>query len=107
MKKYTGQNTKERKLKLEPHQVILRPLVTEKGVYQSDVYRHYTFEVNPVATKTEIKAAVEQLFNVNVDKVATQNRKGKPRRFKMRSGQTSGMKRAIVRLKGDEKIEFV
>ncbi|MEZ6095478.1 MAG: 50S ribosomal protein L23 [Pirellulaceae bacterium] len=97
----------ERKLKLEPHQIILRPLVTEKGVYQSEAHRHYAFEVNPLATKTEIKNAVEQLFNVEVGKVATQNRKGKSRRYRFRIGQTKGMKRAIVRLKGDGQIDFV
>ncbi len=103
----SNKKTSHRKLQLEPHQVILRPLVTEKGVYKSETANHYTFEVNPLATKTEIKSAVELLFNVTVEKVATQNRKGKPRRFKMRMGQTGGMKRAIVRLKGDDKIAFV
>ncbi len=107
MANFKGNKSAERKLKLEPHQVILRPLVTEKGVYQSESMNHYAFEVNPLATKTEIKAAVELLFNVQVDKVATQIRKGKTRRFKMRVGKTRASKKAVVRLKGDARIEFV
>ncbi len=102
--KKTGVKTK---LKLEPHQIILRPLVTEKGVYQSEVANHYAFEVNPLATKTEIKQAVQQLFDVEVGKVATQNRKGKARRYRQGIGHTKGMKKAIVRVKGDGRIDFV
>jgi large subunit ribosomal protein L23 len=95
------------KLKLEPHQIILRPLVTEKGVFQSEEANHYAFEVNSLATKTQIKQAVEQLFEVKVDRVATQNRKGKARRYRTTMGRTKGFKKAIVRLKGDDRIEFV
>ena len=61
---------------LEPHQVVLRPLVTEKSTHQTSRYRAYPFEVNPWATKDEIKAAIESLFNVQVEKVRTQNRPG-------------------------------
>ena len=61
---------------LEPHQVVLRPLVTEKSTHQTSRYRAYPFEVNPWATKDEIKAAIESLFNVRVEKVRTQNRPG-------------------------------
>ena len=46
-------------LVLEPHQVILKPMVTEKGMFQSEAFNQYTFKVNPAATKTEIKDAVE------------------------------------------------
>lgn len=91
---------------LEPHQVILRPMVTEKGLFYSQVNNQYTFEVNPLATKTEIKNAVESLFEVEVAKVMTQNRKGKPRRYRFRYGRTKGFKKAIVKLKGDHKIDF-
>ena len=51
---------------LEPYQVILRPLITEKATHLSEQHNAYTFEVNPLATKTEIKQAVEELFNVRV-----------------------------------------
>ncbi len=92
--------------KLEPHQVILRPMVTEKGLFFSQANNQYTFEVNPLATKTEIKHAVETLFEVKVAKVMTQNRKGKPRRYRFRYGRTKGFKKAIVKLDGDHRIDF-
>lgn len=98
--------TKELKLKLEPHQVILKPMLTEKGMFQSEQFNQYTFRVNPMATKTDVKNAVEQLFEVEVDKVATQNRKGKPRRYRFRFGRTKAWKKAVVKLKGDHKIDF-
>tara|TARA_Y100000385_G_C12534196_1_gene400929 strand:- start:126 stop:461 length:336 start_codon:yes stop_codon:yes gene_type:complete len=91
---------------LEPHQVIVRPMVTEKNLFFAQTQNHYTFEVNSLATKTEIKDAVESLFEVEVAKVMTQNRKGKPRRYRFRFGRTKAMKKAIVKLKGDHKIDF-
>lgn len=90
----------------EPHQIILRPRVTEKGVYQSEKVNQYTFEVNPLATKSQIKSAVETLFDVQVDKVATQTRRGKARRFRFKFGETKAWKKAIVKLKPDNKIDF-
>ena len=56
-------------LDLKPYQIILRPLVTEKGTHQSTRYNAYAFQVNPVANKTQIKAAVEELFDVRVEAV--------------------------------------
>jgi large subunit ribosomal protein L23 len=94
--------------KLEPYQVILRPLITEKGTHQSTHEHHnaYSFEVNRWATKDQIKAAVEELFNVRVLKVRTQNRPGKQRRYRFRFGQMPSWKKAIVKLHGEDKIEF-
>ncbi len=86
---------------LEPHQIILRPLITEKATHQSTHHRAYPFEVNPWASKDEIKAAVEELFNVRVEKVRTQNRHGKKRRFKFKLGRMANWKKAIVVLKPD------
>ena len=73
--------TKERQRgpKLEPQQVILRPLVTEKGTHQFTRHNAYPFEVNLWATKDEIRAAVQELFGVRVEKVRTQQRLGKKR----------------------------
>lgn len=96
----------EQALVLEAHQVILKPMVTEKGMYQADSLNQYTFKVNPLATKTDIKRAVEKLFEVNVQKVATQHRKGKPRRYKFTSGRTKNWKKAVVKLAPDDKIDF-
>ena len=107
-KKHAGKPAQPRRrgLELQPHQVVLRPMVTEKGVFQANTLNQYTFRVNPRATKTEIKNAIESLFEVAVDKVATQTRKGKPRRYKFTYGQTKSWKKAIVKLKGDAKIDF-
>jgi large subunit ribosomal protein L23 len=87
--------------KLEPHQIIVRPLITEKGTHQSQHRRAYPFEVNPWSTKDEIKHAVEELFGVRVEKVRTQNRAGKKRRFRFRMGRLSNWKKAIVTLYAD------
>ena len=86
---------------LEPHQIVLRPLVTEKSTHQTSRYRAYPFEVNPWATKDEIKAAIETLFDVQVEKVRTQNRHGKKRRYKFKLGRLHNWKKAIVTLKED------
>ena len=91
---------------LKPHQIIVRPLVTENNMFLSEHNNQYTFEVNPLATKTEIKNAVELLFEVKVEKVATQTRKGKPRRYRFRYGRTKNWKKAIVKLEGDHRIDF-
>lgn len=95
-----------RKLQLDPHQVVLRPLVTEKGTHQSERYNVYPFEVHPQATKSDIKQAVESLWHVRVVKVRTQTRKGKPRRHKMHEVHTADWKKAIVELHQDDRIAF-
>ncbi len=89
-----------------PHQVLIRPLVTEKGIHRAQRYNHYAFEVAADATKTDVRNAVEQHFNVKVEKVAIQNRKGKSRRFRFRMGETQGWKKAIVKLTEEHKIDF-
>ena len=94
------------KLKLEPYQVILHPLVTEKGTELSELCNSYTFAVNPRATKTDIKKAVEELWNVKVLQVRTQNRVGKPRRHRFHAGQTNSWKKAIVHLHEEDRIAF-
>ena len=91
---------------LEPHQVIVKPLVTEKGMHKSTRNNAYAFEINRLATKEDVKRAVETLFEVKVVKVATQNRKGKARRTRFRLGQTKDWKKAIVTLDGESRINF-
>jgi large subunit ribosomal protein L23 len=93
-------------LNLEPYQIILRPLVTEKGTHQSTRHNAYCFEVHVAATKTQIKNAVQTLFPVRVESVNTQIRAGKTRRYRARIGQLSEWKKAIVTLHPDDKIEF-
>ncbi len=97
---------KKSRIRLEPHQVILRPLVTEKGVHRATRVNQYAFEVNPLADKREIKDAVEQLFDVKVVKVRTQNRKGKPRRYRFKYGYTKNWKKALVTLDPEHRIDF-
>jgi large subunit ribosomal protein L23 len=91
---------------LEPHQIILHPLVTEKGTHQSTRHNHYTFEVNTLASKEQIRTAVEELFNVRVVAVRTMNRMGKRRRFRGRFGKLSSWKKAVVTLHPDDRLEF-
>ena len=97
-----------RGLSLEPCQVIIRPVVTEKSTSQSqeDRLNAYTFEVHLEATKTQIRAAVEELFDVRVESVRTQNRQGKPRRHRTAAGLTRSWKKAIVKLNEEDRIAF-
>jgi large subunit ribosomal protein L23 len=91
---------------LEPHQIIVRPLVTEKGMHRSTRNNAYAFEVHRLATKTDVRKAVEELFSVNVLKVHTQTRKGKARRTRFREGYTNNWKKAIVTLDKEHRIDF-
>ncbi|MGE3778488.1 MAG: 50S ribosomal protein L23 [Pirellulaceae bacterium] len=91
---------------LVPHQIILRPLVTEKGVHRSTRNNQYAFEVNTLANKETIKQAVEAMFEVKVVKVRTQNRKGKPRRHRWKLGYTRDWKKALVTLDAEDRIDF-
>jgi len=101
-----GRQTSQTSLQLEPYQIILRPLVTEKGLHKAERYNCYAFEVNPAATKADIRRAVEELFDVKVLWVNTQNRKGKPRRTRFRRGRTKAWKKAIVKLDPEYRIDF-
>jgi large subunit ribosomal protein L23 len=91
---------------LDPYQVVIRPLITEKATHLSERHNAYTFEVNPLATKTEIKGAVEALFNVKVLDVRTQNRRGKVRRYRLKVGRMRNWKKAIVSLHEEHRIDF-
>ena len=85
---------------------MLKPLVTEKGMHRSTRNNAYAFEVNRLATKADVKRAVEDLFEVTVLKVHIQNRKGKPRRTKFHVGHTAPWKKAIVTLDREHRIDF-
>jgi len=93
-------------LHLEPHQIILRPLVTEKGLHKANRYNQYAFEVNKLAGKEDIRRAVEELFDVKVVRVNTQSRRGKPRRTRFRESVTKEWKKAIVTLDQEHRINF-
>lgn len=91
---------------LEPHQIILRPLVTEKGMHRSTRNNAYAFEIHRAANKIDVRNAVEALFDVKVVAVNTQNRKGKPRRTRVHVGYTADWKKAIVKLDPEHRIDF-
>jgi large subunit ribosomal protein L23 len=94
------------KLKLKPHQIVLRPLVTEKGYHKAERLNEYAFEVNRLAGKEDIRAAIEELFDVKVVRVNTLTRKGKPRRNKQRKTYMKDWKKAIVKLDSESRIDF-
>jgi large subunit ribosomal protein L23 len=93
-------------LELEPHQIILRPLVTEKGMHKASRNNAYAFEVSRMAGKDDVRRAIEHLFEVKVVRVNIQNRKGKPRRSRFRKGTTNAWKKAIVTLDPEHRINF-
>jgi large subunit ribosomal protein L23 len=80
-----------------PQDVILQPVATEKSARLEDEGK-YTFLVDPRANKTEIKQAIEAIFNVKVASVNTQNRQGKTVRTRTGVGRRKNTKRAIVTL---------
>lgn len=82
----------------DPRDVLIAPVVSEKSYGLLDEGK-YTFLVDPRANKTEIKIAIEQVFDVKVDSVNTANRKGKARRTKFGIGRRKDTKRAIVTLR--------
>jgi len=91
---------------MDPINVIIKPLITEKSTHQQATRNAYAFQVHQDANKFQIKNAVEKLYNVKVTDVRTMNRKGKPRRSKMRMTHTSDWKRAVVVLDENSRIEL-
>ncbi len=91
---------------MNAYDIIIRPLLSEKS-YDGIPNKKYTFVVDGRATKTQIKAAVEEVFKVDVEKVNTVNVRGKFKRQGRTEGYTSKYKKAYVQLKKDSKaIEF-
>ncbi len=86
--------------------IIKRPLVTEKSTFQMNELNQYSFEVDPRASKPEIKAAIEEIYKVRVLNVNTQTRKGKERRLKYGYVTSPTTKRATVRLHPDDTIDL-
>lgn len=86
----------------DPRDIILAPVISEKsyGLIEDNVY---TFLVHPDSNKTQIKIAVEKIFDVTVTSVNTANRQGKRKRTRFGYGQRKSTKRAIVTLSADSK----
>ena len=88
----------------ELHQIIKRPLVTEKGVTKKESERTLCFEVAADANKTQIRQAVQSLFKVKVADVRTSTTAGKLRRRGRFAGYRADWKKAYVKLKAGEKM---
>lgn len=91
---------------MKSHDIIRRPLVTEKSNIGREERNMVTFAVDPSANKLEIGRAVEDLFQVNVVEVRTMRMPRKKRRVGMRSGRKPEWKKALVRLAEGQTIEF-
>lgn len=87
-------------------QIIYRPIVTEKGTMLRQESNQIVLAVKKDANKIEIKKAVEELFNVHVEEVKTMNINGKSKRWGMHNYKRSDWKKAIVKLKAGESVEF-
>lgn len=88
------------------HDIIKRPLITEKTSIQKAVSNQFTFEVDRKANRVEIKKAIEGIFKVNVAGVRTMQIKGKVKRRGRTVGRRRNWKKAIVKLMPGERIEF-
>ncbi|MFA9270440.1 50S ribosomal protein L23 [Svornostia abyssi] len=88
---------------MEHTQVIIRPVVSEKSYVLASADR-YTFRVHPDANKTQIRQAVEALFEVDVVEVRTMSVKSKPKRRGYTSGRTRSWKKAVVQIKPGQQI---
>jgi large subunit ribosomal protein L23 len=88
-----------------PRDVIIRPMVSEKS-YAGLEQNRYTFLVDPRSNKTEIKEAVQAIWNVRVLRVSTMNRRGKVKRFRYTEGKRPDQKMAVVTLAPGDSIEI-
>jgi large subunit ribosomal protein L23 len=90
---------------MNPFEIIKTVRLTEKGTRQSEKYNQYTIVADRLATKPQIRQAVQELFKVKVTKVNTLNVRGKLRRQRtIQAGRASNWKKAIVTLKEGDKI---
>jgi large subunit ribosomal protein L23 len=92
-------------MSLHPAQVLLRPVISEKS-YEQITQNRYTFKVHPDAHKTQIRQAVEELFDVKVVGVNIVKVQPKPKRRGLTRGTKPGWKKAIVELKAGDSIEI-
>ena len=89
------------------HQVLRRPIISEKSTNAADSGQQVVFEVLTDATKNEIKTAVEGLFDVSVEGVQVINVRGKVKRFGKTPGKRTNWKKAYVRLAEGDDIDFL
>ena len=86
--------------------IIIKPIVTEKSTWAAGRHNAYTFEVAPDANKFMVHRSIEELYKVSVADVRTIVRKGKVKRTKSGTRKKKDIKRAIVVLQGDDRIDL-
>ena len=89
-----------------PRDIIIEPVVSEKSYDMIEHRNTYTFIVDPRSNKTEVKQAIQAIFDVDVVKVNTQNRKGKTKRTGYTLGKRKDIKRALVTLAEGQSIDL-
>jgi len=89
----------------DPRDIIISPIVSEKS-YAAAQNKQYSFFIDERVDKSEIKKAIEKIFNVKVLKVSTMNVKAKPKKLGRSVGKSSKKKKAIVTLSKKDKIDF-
>jgi large subunit ribosomal protein L23 len=93
-------------MSLHPNEVLLAPVVSEKSYAQIESTNTYSFRIHPDAHKTQVRQAVEELFDVTVLRVNVLKVQSKPKRRGMHRGTKPGWKKAIVQLKPGDTIEI-
>ena len=91
---------------MDPHQVIVRPVISERSYNLIESEGQYTFQVDKRANKNQIRNAVEQAFDVTVARVNTVHVKSKPKRQGLTRGRTATWKKAVVKLAPGDRIEL-
>ena len=91
---------------MNPYDIIKRPLITEKTSIQKEAANQLTFEVDRKANRVEIRRAIEKIFNVKVETVRTMQISGKVKRRGRTLGKRRDWKKAVVRLRPGERIDF-
>lgn len=81
---------------MDDHEIVVKPIITEQSTHFANVKNAYSFEVNVKANKSQIKQAIERLYEVKVKDIRTANRKGKLRRKGRFIGKKSDWKKAVV-----------
>ncbi len=92
-------------MSLHPSEVLIRPVISEKS-YEGIAHNQYTFKVHKDAHKTQVRQAVEQLFEVKVERVNIVKVQAKPKRRGLTRGTKPGWKKAVVQLRKGDSIEI-
>lgn len=93
-------------MSLDATYIVKKPLITEKSTWEGSARNRYAFEVDTRARKADVKKAIEEIYGVRVEKVATQVRKGKVRRTRYGQTNTGDWKKAVVQLHADDTIDL-